>query len=51
MNLPNTATSSSGPSPDLSNEIEELISEGDEGFARLTYRETHRGELIGIWST
>ncbi len=34
--------------PDFINEIEELISERDKAFARLTYRGTHRGELFGI---
>jgi steroid delta-isomerase-like uncharacterized protein len=37
--------------PDFSNEIEEMISEGDKAFARLTYRGTHRGELFGIAPT
>jgi steroid delta-isomerase-like uncharacterized protein len=37
--------------PDFTNEIEELISEGDRTFARLTYRGTHRGELFGIAAT
>jgi len=34
--------------PDLSNEIEEIISEGDNAFARLNYRGTHRAALFGI---
>ncbi len=34
--------------PDFTNEIEEVISEGDKAFARLTYRGTHRGEIFGI---
>ncbi len=37
--------------PDFSNEIEEIISEGDRAFARLTYRGTHSGELFGIAPT
>jgi predicted ester cyclase len=37
--------------PDFSNEIEEIISEGDKAFARLTYRGTHYGELFGIAPT
>ena len=37
--------------PDFTNEIEEVISEGDKAFARLTYRGTHRGELFGIAAT
>ena len=34
--------------PDFSNEIEEVISEGNKAFARLAYRGTHRGEFFGI---
>jgi predicted ester cyclase len=34
--------------PDFSNDIAEIISEGDKAFARLTYRGTHRGEVFGI---
>ncbi len=37
--------------PDFTNEIEEVISEDDKAFARLTYRGTHRGELFGIAAT
>jgi steroid delta-isomerase-like uncharacterized protein len=37
--------------PDFTNEIEEMISEGDKAFARLTYRGTHRGELFDIAAT
>ena len=37
--------------PDFSNEIEEIISEGDKAFARLTYRGTHQGEVFGIAPT
>jgi steroid delta-isomerase-like uncharacterized protein len=37
--------------PDFSNQIEEVISEGDKAFARLTYRGTHRGELFDIAAT
>jgi predicted ester cyclase len=37
--------------PDFSNEIEEIISEGDSAFAKLTYRGTHRGEVFGIAPT
>jgi predicted ester cyclase len=37
--------------PDFTNEIEELISEGDKAFARLTYRGTHRGEIFGVAPT
>jgi predicted ester cyclase len=31
--------------------IEEIISEGDKAFARLTYRGTHSGKLFGIAAT
>jgi steroid delta-isomerase-like uncharacterized protein len=34
--------------PDFTNTIEEVVSEGDRSFARLTYRGTHRGELFGL---
>jgi steroid delta-isomerase-like uncharacterized protein len=37
--------------PDFSNEIEEVISQGNKAFARLTYRGTHQGELFGIAPT
>lgn len=37
--------------PDFSNEVEEIISQGDKAFARLTYRGTHRGEVFGIAPT
>jgi predicted ester cyclase len=37
--------------PDFSNEIGEIISEGDKAFARLTYRGTHRGGVFGIAPT
>jgi predicted ester cyclase len=37
--------------PDFSTEIEEIISEGDKAFAKLTYRGTHRGEIFGIAPT
>jgi steroid delta-isomerase-like uncharacterized protein len=37
--------------PDFSNDIEEIISEGDRAFAKLTYRGTHRGEVFGIAPT
>ena len=37
--------------PDFSNKIEEIISEGDKAFAKLTYRGTHRGEIFGIAPT
>jgi steroid delta-isomerase-like uncharacterized protein len=37
--------------PDFTNEIEEIISEEDKAFARLTYRGTHRGEIFGIAPT
>ena len=37
--------------PDFTNTVEELVSQGDRSFARLTYRGTHRGELFGIPGT
>ena len=37
--------------PDFTNEIEEVISEGDKAFAKLTYRGTHRGEVFGFAPT
>ncbi len=37
--------------PDFTNQIEEIISEEDKAFARLTYRGTQRGEIFGIAPT
>jgi steroid delta-isomerase-like uncharacterized protein len=37
--------------PDFSNEIDDIISEGDKAFAKLTYRGTHQGELFGVAPT
>lgn len=37
--------------PDFHNHIEEIISEGEKSFARLTYKGTHRGELFGMKPT
>ena len=37
--------------PDFWNEIEEIISEGDKAFAKLTFRGTHRGEVFGVAPT
>jgi steroid delta-isomerase-like uncharacterized protein len=37
--------------PDFSGEVEEIISEGDKAFARLTWQGTHCGELFGIAPT
>ncbi|WP_417897647.1 ester cyclase [Bacillus haimaensis] len=37
--------------PDFHNHIEEIISEGNKSFARLTYKGTHHGELFGIKPT
>jgi steroid delta-isomerase-like uncharacterized protein len=37
--------------PDFHNHIEELIAEGSKVAARLTYRGTHRGELLGFPAT
>ncbi len=40
-----------GAFPDFTNEIEDIISEGDKAFARLTFRGTQRGETLGIVPT
>jgi steroid delta-isomerase-like uncharacterized protein len=37
--------------PDFTNRIEEMISEGDKAFARLTYTGTHEGEIFGVAPT
>lgn len=37
--------------PDFTNHVEEVISDGNRAFARLTYRGTHSGELFGIAPT
>lgn len=37
--------------PDFHNQIEDIVSEGNRSFARLTYTGTHRGELFGIAAT
>lgn len=37
--------------PDFTNHVEEIISEDDRAFARLTYRGTHHGSLFGILPT
>src|SRR5262249_54176850 len=37
--------------PDFTNHVEEIVSEGDRSFARLTYRGTHRGAIFGIAPT
>jgi steroid delta-isomerase-like uncharacterized protein len=37
--------------PDFTNHIEEIVSEEERSFARLTYRGTHRGEIFGIAPT
>jgi steroid delta-isomerase-like uncharacterized protein len=34
--------------PDFRNHVEEIISEDDRAFARLTYRGTHHGIVFGI---
>ena len=34
--------------PDFHNEIEEVVSEGDRSFVRLSYTGTHRGEIFGV---
>lgn len=37
--------------PDFTNRIEDIISEGEKAFARLTYTGTHEGELFGVAPT
>ena len=37
--------------PDFTNNIQEIISEGDKAFARLSYTGTHEGEIFGIAPT
>ena len=37
--------------PDFTNRIEDMISEGDKAFARLTYTGTHEGEIFGVAPT
>jgi predicted ester cyclase len=37
--------------PDFTNQIEEVVSEGDRSFVRLTYLGTHQGRLFGIAPT
>ncbi len=37
--------------PDFHNHIDEIVSEGDRSFARLTYTGTHQGEVFGISPT
>jgi steroid delta-isomerase-like uncharacterized protein len=37
--------------PDFTNHVEDIVSEGDRSFARLTYRGTHRGEIFGVAPT
>ena len=37
--------------PDFTNRIEDIISEGEKAFARLTYIGTHEGELFGVAPT
>jgi ribosomal protein S18 acetylase RimI-like enzyme len=37
--------------PDLNNVVEDIVTESNHVFARLTYRGTHRGDLFGIPAT
>ena len=37
--------------PNFTNHIEEVISEGNKAFARLTYTGTHEGEIFGVAPT
>lgn len=39
------------PFPDFKNYVEDVVTEGDKSFARLTYRGTHPGEIFGILPT
>ncbi len=34
--------------PDFKNYVEDVVTERDKSFARLTYRGTHQGEVFGI---
>lgn len=40
-----------GAFPDFTNTIEDMLSEGNKVFAKLTYRGTHKGEVFGIAPT
>lgn len=40
-----------GAFPDFTNTVEEVISEGDKAFARLTYTGTHKGPILGFAPT
>jgi steroid delta-isomerase-like uncharacterized protein len=37
--------------PDFTNRIEQVICEGDQAFARLSYSGTHEGEIFGVAPT
>ncbi len=37
--------------PDFTNAIEEIVSEKQRSFVRLSYRGTHKGEIMGIQPT
>ena len=37
--------------PDFHNHVEDIVSEGDRSFARLSYTGTHQGEVFGIAAT
>src|SRR5262249_19243701 len=37
--------------PDFTNQVDAIVSERERSFARLTYRGTHRGEILGIAPT
>lgn len=37
--------------PDFTNIVEEILCEGNRAFARLTYRGTHEGEVLGFAPT
>ncbi len=40
-----------GAFPDFHNAVEELVAEGDQVVARMTYSGSHRGELYGLAPT
>ncbi len=37
--------------PDFKNYVEDVVTEGDQSFVRLTYRGTHQGEIFGVKPT
>ena len=52
MGVPSAASSAAcSVFPDFRNTVEEMVAEGDKVAARLTYRGTHRGEILGVAAT